>query len=149
MLRRTLPTLSLVSLLAAGCAQEDTSAATSAAAPTEAEAPALAEVEVTELASLLESRAAVAVDANNPGTRERYGVIPDARLLSSSSGYELAELPSDKSTTLVFYCANTHCTASDNAAERAKEAGYADVRVLRAGITGWRDAGKPTVPARS
>jgi len=48
-------------------------------------------------------------DANPASTREREGVIPGAHLLASSVAYDVAkELPADKSTQLVFYCANTH-----------------------------------------
>ena len=48
-------------------------------------------------------------DANLPETREHWGVIKGARLLPSSDKYDVAaELPADKDTKLVFYCANTH-----------------------------------------
>jgi hypothetical protein len=48
-------------------------------------------------------------DANPADTREAYGVIPGAHLLSSADDYDVGrELPSDKSAKLVFYCANTH-----------------------------------------
>ena len=49
----------------------------------------------------------------------------------------------------MFYCANTDCNASDSAAYRAKEAGHTNVKVLRAGIQGWVDAGQPvTKPSK-
>jgi rhodanese-related sulfurtransferase len=149
MTRSTVLSLALVTSLVAGCNRDDAAEPTRSEAPTQEPAPTLVEVDVPDLERMLESSEAVAVDANNPGTRERFGVIPDARMLSSSSSYDLGELPADKSTTLVFYCANTSCTASDAAAMRASAGGYEDVRVLRAGISGWRDAGKPTVPTRS
>ncbi|HLI79318.1 MAG TPA: hypothetical protein VKV03_05015 [Candidatus Binataceae bacterium] len=48
-------------------------------------------------------------DANHPSTRERFGVIQGAHLLSSYDNYDVAkELPADKNTKLVFYCADTH-----------------------------------------
>ena len=48
-------------------------------------------------------------DANHPATRERFGVIPGAHMLSSYDNYDVAkELPADKNTKLVFYCADTH-----------------------------------------
>ena len=50
----------------------------------------------------------VVCDANGRQEREKYGVIPGARLLSSSNHYDVAaELPSNKDARLVFYCANT------------------------------------------
>lgn len=50
----------------------------------------------------------VVLDANVEDTRERYGVIPGAWLLSSYDNYDVAtELPPAKNAKLVFYCANT------------------------------------------
>lgn len=101
------------------------------------------EVSVSDVASMLDSGEAVAVDANNSTTRQERGVLPGARLLTSSGSYDpAAELPSDKSTALVFYCANTQCRASDGAAERARDAGYSNVSVMRGGIAGWIEAGR-------
>ena len=65
-------------------------------------------------------------------------------LLPSSSAYDLALLPADKATPTVFYCANERCTASHSAAKRALDAGFTDVSVLSAGISGWVKAGKAT-----
>jgi rhodanese-related sulfurtransferase len=124
----------------------DTEATTQATSPVAAEeAVEIPEVSVDELATLIERNAAVPVDANSEGTRNAEGIIPGAKLLTSSGRYDAAaELPTDKATKLVFYCANEHCSASDGAAGRAIEAGYADVNVLRAGIAGWKAAGKAT-----
>jgi hypothetical protein len=48
-------------------------------------------------------------DANHASTREQFGVIQGAHLLSSYDNYDVAkELPADKNTKLVFYCADTH-----------------------------------------
>jgi len=47
-------------------------------------------------------------DANGPDTRDRYGVIPGAVLLTSDDTYDLSVLPPSKASKLVFYCANTH-----------------------------------------
>lgn len=82
------------------------------------------------------------VDANEPPTRERMGVIPGAVLLSDEGTYKLGELPADKARPLVFYCANSACGASHEAAERAAAAGYTHVEVMPAGIAGWVTAGK-------
>lgn len=84
------------------------------------------------------------VDSNRQQTREKYGVIPGAILLTSSTEYDASkELPKDKQTSLVFYCANERCGASKKSAKRAAEAGYEDVAVLPVGIMGWKDAGHP------
>lgn len=101
------------------------------------------ELSVAEVATLIESGDAVAVDANGEETRRERGTLPGARLLSSSSEYSLSELPGDHSTHLVFYCGGEMCHASDSAAERARENGYEHVSVMRAGIAGWVEAGRP------
>lgn len=102
-------------------------------------------VTVSELAELNKASKAVVLDANGKETREQLGVIPNAKLLSNAVKYDVAkELPAAKDSKLVFYCANTRCTASHKAAQRALEAGYTDVNVLPDGIKGWKDAGQPT-----
>ncbi len=107
----------------------------------------LPEMSVTEVAALIAKPGAkVAVlDANGDETRSSKGVIPGATLLSSYREYDLKELPAEKDTKLVFYCGSTTCHASDAAAIRAKENGYEDVCVLRAGIKGWAESGQKTV----
>ena len=84
----------------------------------------------------------VVFDANGKETRASQGIIPTAVLLPSASEYDLALLPKDKATPVVFYCANDRCTASHTAAKRAIKSGFSDVAVLGAGISGWVKAGK-------
>jgi rhodanese-related sulfurtransferase len=103
-----------------------------------------AKVEVKQLASLTKEKKATAVDVNDSETRRNDGVIPGAIMLTSSSQYELKELPADKKSNLVFYCYNEQCGASHGAAKRAMESGYTNVSVLPAGIKGWKAAGQPT-----
>ena len=68
-------------------------------------------IHVADLAKLMAdpSSKVQVFDANHPSTRENFGVIAGAHLLSSSDNYDVAkELPADKNTKLVFYCADTH-----------------------------------------
>lgn len=129
-------------------------AAAAAAAPAPA-APAAAVakepfklVGVDDVANKLEAqkkdkKVAIAIfDANGKETRMSQGIIPTAVLLPSASEYDLAVLPKDKATPVVFYCANERCTASHTAAKRAAQSGYSDVAVLSPGIAGWVKAGK-------
>lgn len=101
-------------------------------------------VTIEELASWTKEKKATPIDANGEKTRATKGVIPGAVLLTSSSQYAVTELPKDKGSKLVFYCANEMCSASKSAAKRAMENGYTDVAVLPVGITGWVAAGQPT-----
>ncbi|MBW2162702.1 MAG: rhodanese-like domain-containing protein [Deltaproteobacteria bacterium] len=102
------------------------------------------EISIEDASKALQS-GAVAVDANSASTREKHGTVPNAIILTSSSKYELSQLPEDKSKDLIFYCSSTYCTASDSAAERASTNGYENVHIMREGIKGWKGAGKATV----
>lgn len=87
-------------------------------------------------------------DANAPETREKYGVIPGAKLIDAPGGYRVSTtLPPDKNATLVFYCANSICIASHEAARRAVAAGYTNVNVMGDGIMGWKADGQRTISA--
>lgn len=102
------------------------------------------EVEVEQLAAMIDDGACAVFDANTDSTRKKLGLIPTATALSHYSKYAASELPASTDTKLVFYCASESCRASDTAAEKAVLAGYDDVNVLPAGIRGWRDAKKET-----
>ena len=112
-----------------------------------AAAAALTELSVPQVALALKDKTTIAVDANNPETREKFGVVPGALLLTDHRNFALAELPADKSQPLVFYCGGTQCRASDAAATRAASAGYAKVSIMRDGIKGWVAAGQTTSSA--
>ena len=109
----------------------------------ETKADRMTEISVDDADKALKS-GAIAVDANSERTRKKNGTVPDAIILTSSYKYDLAQLPEDKSKDLIFYCSNTKCTASDSAAERASANGYENVHIMREGIKGWKEAGKPT-----
>ena len=55
-----------------------------------------------------------------------------------------SELPADKGKPLVFYCANTHCGASHTAAEKARLAGYTNVKFLPEGIAAGSRPASPS-----
>jgi rhodanese-related sulfurtransferase len=99
---------------------------------------------LSQLDGLIKAEKVSVFDANGDKTRAKFGVIPGAVLLSDIASYPLDVLPAAKDRKLVFYCANTKCTASHVAAQRALDAGYADVSVLPDGIMGWKQAGKAT-----
>ena len=117
------------------------------AATTTAQAgKSITETPLPEVRMLVETKSSTVLDANDNDTRKEYGIVPGAKLLTSSDGYALSELPSDKDSKLVFYCGGMKCRASDHAAKRAQEAGYKQVSVMREGIRGWKEAGAPTEP---
>ena len=66
-------------------------------------------IELSELESMQkDARPPVTVlDANDTEFREKNGVIPGAKLLSSFDRYDIQkELPADRNAPLVFYCSN-------------------------------------------
>jgi rhodanese-related sulfurtransferase len=137
---RTLLLASLLGLAAvAGCSKPSSDRAAPGG-----KAAAIPTITVDELDARLARGECRAVDANGTATRKRQGIIPGAVLLSDYETFLPSELPADKSKGLVFYCANEHCGASEEAAARALTAGYTDVKVLPAGIAGWAKAGKQT-----
>ena len=110
---------------------------------------AIQKVTVAEVQSLTKEKKATAVDANGKETRAKYGTIPGALLLTSAKFEPSKELPTAKDASLVFYCANTMCSAAEKAAKRAVEAGYTKVAVMPDGIMGWKDSGAPVAMPRS
>jgi rhodanese-related sulfurtransferase len=128
----------LVSILALGACSKAKPEADEAAQK------AVATVTVDQLDHSIAKNECIPVDANGDMTRQRMGVIPGAVLLSDYDSFQLSELPADKAKPLVFYCADTECGASHQAAEKAITAGYTHVKVMPAGIAGWVQAGKRT-----
>ncbi|HET9991987.1 MAG TPA: rhodanese-like domain-containing protein [Kofleriaceae bacterium] len=124
-------------LAAAGCAKSDKPADKAAQQDEK-----LTFISVDDVDAHITKGTAQAVDANNPTTRQHEGVVPGAVLLTDSESFALTELPTDKAKELVFYCANTHCGASHQAASKAIAAGYTNVKVMPEGIAGWVKAGK-------
>jgi rhodanese-related sulfurtransferase len=104
-------------------------------------------IHVNDLVQLQQTPTAkVAIfDANTDETRKTDGMIPGAKPLTASNSYSQSVLPTDKTTQLVFYCANTACMASHAAAARATKWGYTNVAVMADGIQGWKKSGQPTV----
>ncbi len=115
----------------------------------QAKAAAPVKATVAEVAQWQKAKQVTPIDANTPETREKYGIIPGAVLLTSSASFEAKELPADKNAKLVFYCSNDRCLSSDAAAKRAIENGYTNVAVLSDGIQGWKKAGQPLAKPQS
>ncbi len=119
-------------------------AAPAAALACEGEGHKVNTVNTADAGKLNKEKKATFVDANNVETRAKHGVVPGAVLLTSSAEFDPAkELPAQKDKALVFYCANTRCSASHQAAKRALESGWTNVAVMPDGISGWKEAGLP------
>jgi rhodanese-related sulfurtransferase len=94
------------------------------------------------LHQLMQVQPVTVVDANSRQSWTKAHV-PGALNLDPAN-YIDSDLPSDKQSALVFYCSNPMCRKAPNAARRAKTFGYANVKVMSAGITGWLAAKLPT-----
>jgi hypothetical protein len=101
-MRTVLFTAVLALATLSGCAKSEK--ADPAAAEAAAKLPAMT---VDEVDQAIASKQATAVDCNGDGTRKKMGVVPGAILVSEDDTYTAAELPADKTTKLVFYCANS------------------------------------------
>jgi rhodanese-related sulfurtransferase len=79
----------------------------------------------------------------NPRSSWIKARVPTAKNLDPV-GYKDTDLPTDRSSDLVFYCSNPLCRKAPNAARRAKQMGYENVHVMSAGISGWLSSSLPT-----
>ena len=88
----------------AGCSKSPPGSAPAGTnAQAQADIPAMT---VDELDHELAAKQATPVDCNPESTRKHEGVVPGAILLTDEASYAPSELPADKTTKLVFYCAN-------------------------------------------
>lgn len=94
------------------------------------------------LKHLVDEKQVTVIDVNSD-ERFHQGHVPGARHLNGAE-YTEADLPPDKTTTLVFYCSNALCRKAPNAAKRAQKMGYTDVKVLASGVKGWVAKRLPT-----
>jgi rhodanese-related sulfurtransferase len=96
----------------------------------------------TRLNQMLENQQVTVIDVN---ARQSWtkAHVPGARNLDPV-GYSNNDLPSDKESTLVFYCSGPMCRKAPNAARRANQMGFRNVKVMSAGISGWLAAKLPT-----
>jgi rhodanese-related sulfurtransferase len=95
-----------------------------------------------DLHRLVESRTVAVFDVNSPQSWAQAHVPGAVRL--DPTEYTEKDLPLNKDSAVVFYCSNFMCRKAPNAARRAKQMGYNNVRVMSAGISGWLGAHLPT-----
>ena len=103
-------------------------------------------VSPNELHQLMQQQRLTVIDVNSAQSWNKAHV-PGALSLDPAC-YNDSDLPSDKESSLVFYCSNPMCRKAPNAARRAKNLGYANAKVMSAGIAGWLAARLPTEGGR-
>lgn len=127
--------------------------------PTPIEAPGVLRISTSALSQLIASSTSpVLIDVLEgnghnslpgavwlPGGGRGFEVTSQTQERFVSRLVQLTDGDMDK--TLVFFCLGPDCWLSWNAAVRAAELGYTDVRWYRGGVDAWRAAGLPFSPA--
>ena len=93
-------------------------------------------IERPELNKFVEKKNATIVDVN---TSESFNEnhIPGAIHYKSHEKDFASQLPAQKDAPIVAYCGGPMCTAWKEAAEKACQLGYTNIRHFKPGITGW------------
>jgi rhodanese-related sulfurtransferase len=68
---------------------------------------------------------------------------PRVSTVSEEDRFDVAALPADKATPIVFYCNGSPCWRGYKAAQKAIELGYTGVHWYRDGLPAWVSAGHP------
>lgn len=108
---------------------------------TAAYAGEFADISVTEVKALTESKKAVIIDVNGSESYAK-GRIPGALDYAAIKGNLASALPKDKNTLIVAYCGGPKCKAYQAAANAAEKLGYKNIKHMSAGISGWKEAGQ-------
>lgn len=88
-------------------------------------------------------KAGVMIIDSRPAARQYDpGHIPGAvNIPDSQFDKQVAKLPADKATLLLFYCGGVDCILSHNSAFKAEKLGYTDIKVYPAGMPDWQANG--------
>lgn len=108
-------------------------------------AATFADISVDDVNKLATSKGAVIIDVNGTDSY-KAGHVPGALNYEAIEGKLAANLPKDKNTVIVAYCANPQCGAYARAATAAQKLGYKNIKHMTAGIAGWKAAGMKTEP---
>ena len=101
------------------------------------------EISLQDLKKAVDEKKVFLIDANGTGSY-KSGHIPGAIHYSKHEEKLASVLPADKSSLIVAYCGGPMCSAWEDAAKEAQKAGYTNVKHLKAGIKGWKEAKYPT-----
>ncbi len=94
-----------------------------------------------ELKQAIAEKKVTLLDANGSDSYKE-GHIPGALDFTATKADLAAHLPKDKSALIVAYCGNENCPLYKNAAEKAKDLGYTNVKHFAKGIQGWKKSGE-------
>jgi rhodanese-related sulfurtransferase len=110
-------------------------------------------VDAPGVSQLLQAGGVQLIDTRN-SEEFKAGHLPGAKLVpyieksakdpdfnAKEDQFDLSQLPTDKTSLLVFSCNGPECWKSFKASHAAIKAGYTRVHWFRDGFPGWRDAG--------
>jgi rhodanese-related sulfurtransferase len=101
------------------------------------------EIGVKELVGTMTSGQPYHLIDARPGKRFGGGHVPGAKSAFPKDDDFLGKLPADKNALLVFYCGGPTCPYTGVAIEKAKAAGYTNLKGFQAGLPGWKKAKLP------
>ena len=84
------------------------------------------------------------IDSRPAARQYDPGHIPGAvNIPDSQFDKQVAKLPADKATLLLFYCGGVDCMLSHNSAFKAEKLGFTNIRVYPSGMPDWKAKGGP------
>ncbi len=101
------------------------------------------DIQHDDLKKAMQENKVTLIDVNGTESYEKAH-IPGAINFDAEKDNLAAKLPSDKDALVVAYCGNEKCKAYKQAAVKAKELGYTNVKHYSKGIAGWKAAGEKT-----
>ncbi len=97
------------------------------------------DISIDDLKTAIKDKKVVVIDVNGTDSY-KAGHVPTAIDFESQGDQLASALPKEKDTLVVAYCGGPSCNAYKQAAKKATELGYTNVKHLSAGISGWKKA---------
>ncbi|MDF1755966.1 MAG: rhodanese-like domain-containing protein [Verrucomicrobiales bacterium] len=104
------------------------------------------DISVSELEEAMAKKEVIILDVNGSSSYAK-GHIPGAIDFRGNKANIAELLGDDKDKLVVAYCGGPSCSAYKAGASAAEKAGFANIKHLSIGISGWLQAGKPTEKA--
>ncbi len=103
-------------------------------------------ITVADLKAAIDAKTVTVIDCNGTETYAA-GHVPGA-IDFQANGAKLASLlPTSKTALIVSYCGGPQCGAYKRGCEAVVALGYTNVKHLKAGISGWKEAKQPVEAA--
>ncbi len=99
------------------------------------------DISISDLKTAIAEKKVTVIDVNGSDSYSE-GRVPTAIDFEAKSDTLAKALPEDKNALVVAYCGGPSCNAYKQAAKKATELGYTNVKHLSAGISGWKKAGE-------